>query len=1351
MARKTKLFFCVLALCIFAMCTAYAEETTCTEHNYDYSTMQSDESYHWYACVNCGAPENQWPHEVSCSSTVQDTCTICGKTGVSCVQTHDYDLDNYQYDDTHHWAACTNCQAQVNNAEHALNCTTGVCDGCGQTGVSGYTSHSVTGEYEYDNDNHWQICSRCNEAVYTSHHGVHCDAVSDACVECGQTGVDIHVWHSYNWDDVVYDETEHWRICERCGVKTGNSTHYVRCSQADKTVCYECGAATSGDDVSHTADGDAPQYDDTYHWYVCTSCGEEVHKGTHWLSCLTGACGSCGQTGVNGDISHEVDWDGYEYDTTHHWVYCTDCGEQVDYGEHALSCQTGACEFCGASGVEGSVYHNVDWDSVEYTTTEHWRICLDCGEEVYRGEHHLGCTTGVCDGCGQSDVEGNVNHEIDWDLQEYDATHHWYPCVNCGERLNYAAHGVYCNTTDTACAECGQTGVELTTWHEYDFDNKLSDSEYHWIVCVHCGDETNRGTHYYTCAGEGSQSECAECGATGVSCSLTHQVNGSQPFEYDATHHWHTCESCGAQCHYYEHVLDCQTGICRTCDNGGVEGDVGHEVDWEAYEYDSDYHWNLCKNCGEVINHFEHGLSCVDGACRECGQTGVNGHTGHSYNWEDAQYTTTEHWHICLDCGEEVDRGEHWLSCVTGVCHGCGKSGVEGNTGHSYNWEDAQYTTTEHWHICLDCGEEVDRDEHWLDCATGSCHGCGQTGVEGNVTHECDWESYQYDTDYHWRQCVNCGTEIEKWEHTLSCTTGACLECGQSGVNGNTGHACDWEDAQYTATEHWTICQECGEEVYRGEHWLDCVTGECYGCGQSGVEGGVGHSYNWEDAQYTTTEHWYICLNCGEEVDRGEHWLDCQTGVCRGCGQSGVEGNVGHEYDWENIQYDEDYHWYLCVGCGLEMDKWEHSVACDTGACRECGQTGVIGYVSHQYSQEDAHYDETYHWFTCQACGEEVDKGEHWMFCTSDVCESCGQTGVEGYINHECDWDNPLYNETHHWYICLSCGEEADKSNHWPSCTTGVCNGCGLADAVGEPDHWINWNKAQYDADSHWYICQNCGEEVYKDIHWLHCQTGVCVTCGQSDVSGEVQHEMNWKSPEYDETNHWYVCTLCGESSEPGKHGYVCTESGDVCGACGQAAAEYEVWHSFYTTQAYVYDETHHWKVCIDCGGKAVYNEHVVEEDGTCFCGATGLALPCDHEFELVAVVEATCVEAGIGEVTCIHCGEVDGEEAIPALGHTTVEKITEATCTKAGVKESICEVCGEVVSSEAIPALGHDAVEKITEATCTEAGVKESICEVCGEVVSSEAIPALGHDAVEKITEATCTEAGVKESICEV
>ncbi len=138
----------------------------------------------------------------------------------------------------------------------------------------------------------------------------------------------------------------------------------------------------------------------------------------------------------------------------------------------------------------------------------------------------------------------------------------------------------------------------------------------------------------------------------------------------------------------------------------------------------------------------------------------------------------------------------------------------------------------------------------------------------------------------------------------------------------------------------------------------------------------------------------------------------------------------------------------------------------------------------------------------------------------------------------------------------------------------------------------------------------------------------------------------------------------------------------------------------------------------------------------------------CEHKYQIVNQINATCNTEGSISKKCSECGS-EISEKIDKLEHIWVETITEATCTDQGERTKKCSICGETII-ETIEA-HHSYTETIvSEPKCESDGRVQRICSVCGDT-QDKPIPATGHAwADEKIiTKPECEKEGNAQLNC--
>ena len=223
-----------------------------------------------------------------------------------------------------------------------------------------------------------------------------------------------------------------------------------------------------------------------------------------------------------------------------------------------------------------------------------------------------------------------------------------------------------------------------------------------------------------------------------------------------------------------------------------------------------------------------------------------------------------------------------------------------------------------------------------------------------------------------------------------------------------------------------------------------------------------------------------------------------------------------------------------CNECGATRETTaEHTYdnACDT----DCNVCGEVRETTNNYETK---HDETYHWTECSECGAATEKVAHaWdegtvttePTCTEAgektfTCE-CGATKIEGIPmlphNPDLEWTS---DGTSHWHTCGTCQQQLDKAEH-------------VFDQKIETEDYLATAATCTNAATYYYSCE-CGAV------WLE-------TFEIGDALGHLSGEK-WLA---DETNHWKLCTRCGEYLEESAHTggtATCTEQA-TCEICNNA------------------------------------------------------------------------------------------------------------------------------------------------------------------------------------------------------
>ena len=395
--------------------------------------------------------------------------------------------------------------------------------------------------------------------------------------------------------------------------------------------------------------------------------------------------------------------------------------------------------------------------------------------------------------------------------------------------------------------------------------------------------------------------------------------------------------------------------------------------------------------------------------------------------------------------------------------------------------------------------------------------------------------------------------------------------------------------------------------------------------------------------------------------------------------------------------------------------------------CEKCSyqKTETIPAKGHSYST-DWTSDASGHWHACGVCGTKGDYAGHvlteWTTTKEPTCtepgeekRSCPTCGYEetkeiAALNHEVgdEWNSDA---THHWKDCIHCGESVIDDDHnygdWmvtkqPTCTEDgeqkhSCQTCGWEETEVIPatshtpsDEW------SHNATDHWHVCQNCQAEVDKAAH----------TFGQ-----------------------WITVTEPGEFT-PGEKVRTC----EVCGfeeraeIPGTGHVSDEQWH---------FDGTNHWNLCTDCGNQINVEAHdfgewTVDVPAGCTTGGTEIrtCATCGYEQtqtipatghiygEWIVTTEPTCTEEGVESRTCENCGNTE-TRAVDELGHN----FSADWSSDANGHRHECTRC-DAVADEAAHTFGDWQVKQAVG--CTD-GIEARYCTVCN-YEETRTIPGAGH-----------------------
>ena len=156
--------------------------------------------------------------------------------------------------------------------------------------------NAATIAWQYNDVNHWKVCDQCQQEILKAAH-----SYSGGVCVCGKTDPNAggtpcqHTNAAGQWQ---YNDNQHWQVCDSCHQQFNKSSHGHGNWVDGKKTCF-CGHQI----VCDHANVGAWQSNGEYHWKVCGTCGETVSKAAH--SYQDGKC-VCGQQITDHTVIKEI-------------------------------------------------------------------------------------------------------------------------------------------------------------------------------------------------------------------------------------------------------------------------------------------------------------------------------------------------------------------------------------------------------------------------------------------------------------------------------------------------------------------------------------------------------------------------------------------------------------------------------------------------------------------------------------------------------------------------------------------------------------------------------------------------------------------------------------------------------------------------------------------------------------------------------------------------------------------------------------------------------------------------------------------------------------------------------------
>lgn len=323
------------------------QETKIEALKHNFSVTEHDQSEHWRKCSRCTEEQSRAPH-VYDDDTDAD-CNVCGYVRTIQGHTHSGTLVA---------AETPTCTQDGNKAYYTCSCGKWFSDSACTNEITDHASvivgklgHDFSGQYLFNANGHWKVCSRCNEEQIPESH-VFDDDNDTTCNKCDYRRT-IGT-HTHRMERAV-------AATEPTCTVAGNKAYYI-CSCGKWFSDSACTKEVTAQDVNISAKGHKAVTDPA-RAATCTETG--LSEGSH--------CSVCGhvikaQT-VTAALGH--DYGNYHYDADGHWKVCRRCGAvSAKQGHNYDNDRDTKCNDCGWVRVISDSNHEQDEQPTPTPTPE---------------------------------------------------------------------------------------------------------------------------------------------------------------------------------------------------------------------------------------------------------------------------------------------------------------------------------------------------------------------------------------------------------------------------------------------------------------------------------------------------------------------------------------------------------------------------------------------------------------------------------------------------------------------------------------------------------------------------------------------------------------------------------------------------------------------------------------------------------------------------------------------------------------------------------------------------------------------------------------------------------------------
>lgn len=347
-------------------------------------------------------------------------------------------------------------------------------------------------------------------------------ALLAASMSFGMSGCAAKKGHVHTPGDWKATDQLHYRVCTVCNEVLEKHEHIYGATTVESPATYDEGGYSTTKCL-------------VCKWTITESIPKKVHNYSDEWSynslCHWHECTDEGFEGLKGDVEEHEIVQKSKVDPT----YDTD-------GYTLWGCTK--CEYTKKDDIP-KLKHHFDMDHWSSDEDSHWHACTDAGYESLRkdeDQHSYELVSEVdatyvlpgkkvykCSVCLREKEETipvkEHNYSSEW---SYDTNTHWHACTDEGFtslRKDEAPHAFNGRTIKEAtCYEegilertcaCGysyQIKIDKTS-HDFDYENWLSDENYHWHVCKTngCTETTTKEAHTWVDQPDGKTQRCISC------------------------------------------------------------------------------------------------------------------------------------------------------------------------------------------------------------------------------------------------------------------------------------------------------------------------------------------------------------------------------------------------------------------------------------------------------------------------------------------------------------------------------------------------------------------------------------------------------------------------------------------------------------------------------------------------------------------------------------------------------------------------------------------------------------------------------------------------------------------------